>query len=311
MSASTETSDALTATKTRRVARLAVGPALPFLLHLRPAEWPIVTAHMLVGWLLARGIATPDSALVIGAAAWVVGLNGGTLALNSAFDRDEGDVAYLRNPPRPPRGLAWFALVLMLAGAAVTWNFPVAYRIAYGACALLSVAYSVPPVRLKAVGGVDWVINMIGFGTLTPFAGWALTGISVHREDALLLAAFCPLFAALYPLTQIYQMDEDRDRGDSTFVIRLGAHRALAVAVVSATFAFALFAVAAVLTQWPDRSLYRWAAIVIAALAWCAVLVPWVREGRLWSSAEHQRAMYHALGAWAITDAAVIVAWCL
>ena len=31
--------------------------------------------------------------------AWVVLLNGGTLAYNSAWDRDTGAVAYLRRPP--------------------------------------------------------------------------------------------------------------------------------------------------------------------------------------------------------------------
>ena len=43
---------------------------------------------------------------LLGLALWVVCLNGGTLALNSAFDRDEGDIAYLRRPPPPPRYLA-------------------------------------------------------------------------------------------------------------------------------------------------------------------------------------------------------------
>src|SRR5690606_22266408 len=97
--------------------RRALGPLAPYLLHLRPAEWPIVFAHASVGWLLARGIAVPDQPYILGMIAWVVALNGGTLALNSAFDRDEGDIAYLRNPPTPPRGLVAFALALMFTGA--------------------------------------------------------------------------------------------------------------------------------------------------------------------------------------------------
>ena len=36
---------------------------------------------------------------------------------------------------------------------------------------------------------------------------------------ALVLFAFCPLFAALYPLTQIYQHAEDSRRGDRTLVV--------------------------------------------------------------------------------------------
>ena len=56
------------------------------------------------------------AALLGGIVLWVVCLNGGTLALNSAFDRDEGDVAYLKRPPPPPRHLAAFSLGLMGAG---------------------------------------------------------------------------------------------------------------------------------------------------------------------------------------------------
>jgi len=60
------------------------------------------------------------------------------------------------------------------------------------------------------------VINMWGFGTLTPFAAWAATGRPLDAGHALVLLGFCPLFAGLYPLTQLYQVEEDRRRGDRT-----------------------------------------------------------------------------------------------
>ena len=65
------------------------------------------------GRLSARGRVSParppasgSAPALLGLVLWVVCLNGGTLALNSAFDRDEGDIAYLRRPPLPPRHLA-------------------------------------------------------------------------------------------------------------------------------------------------------------------------------------------------------------
>jgi 4-hydroxybenzoate polyprenyltransferase len=301
--------DPLEATPTRRALHHFLGPALPWLLHLRPAEWPVMAGHTALGWLLAAGWRAPDGTAMLGLAAWVVCLNGGTLALNSAFDRDEGDVAYLRRPPRPPRGLAAGAMILMLAGLALTWTFPAPWPWLYGACVLMSIAYSMPPLRLKAVGGADWLINMVGFGILTPWAGWAITGRPLSLPDALLLGAFGPLFAAFYPLTQLYQMDEDRARGDQTMVIRLGARRALAVALVAAALAFAMIAAAAVLAEWTTDGWLRWASLGVAVLAWIAVLVPWYQDGAGWSTREHQRGMYHALGAWALTDAAVLIAW--
>jgi 4-hydroxybenzoate polyprenyltransferase len=293
-----------------------LGSRLDYLLHLRPVEWPIMAAHTAVGYLLAVGLngAARGERLgpaLAGLALWVGCLNGGTLALNSAFDQDEGDIAYLRNPPPPPRRLALFALLLMGGGQVAALGLPPAYQAAYAACFVLSVLYSVPPIRLKAVAGADWLINMVGFGTLTPFAGWAASGRPLEATHGIVLLAFCPLFAGLYPLTQLYQMEEDAKRGDRTLALILGARRSLDAAIAAAAAAFALLAWAGIRSAWPTPASegWRWAALGIALLAWLAVLGPWrARAGRL-SPADHQRRMYHALGAWAVTDLAVVLVW--
>ena len=183
---------------------------------------------------------------------------------------------------------------------------------AYGICFVLSILYSVPPFRLKAVAGADWLINMWGFGTLTPFAGWAATGLPVDPARRLVLLAFCPLFAALYPLTQLYQMDEDRRRGDRTLALRLGLGRSLAVATLCAALAVALFLAGGVRAGWrlhsPD-DLARWAGVILIAAAWAIVLIPWLVGHARLAPAGHQRRMYLALGAWAVTDVTVALAW--
>ncbi len=293
-----------------------LGPRLAYLLHTRPAEWPIMAAHTSLGYVLAVGLdgaargerLTPALA---GLGAWVIGLNGGTLAVNSAFDRDEGDVAYLRAPPPPPAHLFAFGLALMAGGVAVAVFLPRPYLAAYALCFVLSMLYSVPPVRLKAVAGADWLINMWGFGALTPFAGWAATGVPLTAAGGLVLLAFCPLFAAFYPLTQIYQIDEDRARGDRTLVIRLGVRSSLIIAVGCTLVAFALFGVAGSLAGWRSggHDLWRWAVLALAGACWLTVLAPWLAGHAGWSRAGHQRGMYAALGAWALTDVAVAVAW--
>jgi 4-hydroxybenzoate polyprenyltransferase len=293
-----------------------LGSRLDYLLHLRPAEWPIMAAHTTVGYLLAVGLggAARGERLgpaLAGLALWVGCLNGGTLALNSAFDRDEGDIAYLRNPPPPPRRLAAFALLLMASGQVAALALPPAYQAAYAVCFVLSLMYSVPPVRLKAVAGADWLINMVGFGTLTPFAGWAATGRPLEATDGIVLLAFCPLFAALYPLTQLYQLEEDARRGDRTLALILGVRRSLDAAIAAATAAFALFAWAGIRSAWspPASGAWQWAALGVALLAWLAVLGPWRARARRLSPADHQRRMYHALAAWAVTDLAVVLVW--
>jgi 4-hydroxybenzoate polyprenyltransferase len=301
-------------TRVRRAGYRLLGKRLDFLLHTRPAEWPIVAAHTSIGYLLAVGVqnALRSARLadaVAGIALWVICLNGGTLAFNSAFDRDEGDVAYLRQPPAPPRGLAAFALTLMLLGLLGALLLAVGYLVAFAVCVALSVLYSAPPFRLKSVPGADWLINMVGFGTLTPYAGWAASGLPVGTTGRLVLLAFCPLFAALYPLTQIYQLEEDARRGDRTLALALGTRKSLLVASVAATLAFALFGIAAGRSDWEMAERWRWLPLICAAAAWGVVLFSWLRRESGMSARDHQRGMYRALVSWALTDVAVVLAW--
>jgi 4-hydroxybenzoate polyprenyltransferase len=298
----------------RRFGYGLLGSRFDYLLHTRPLEWPIMAAHTAVGYLLAVGLAGAAkgeflNASLLGIVLWVCCLNGGTLALNSAYDRDEGDIAYLRRPPPPPRHLSGFALALMLLGFPIAFLLPGAYRAVYAICLGMSVLYSVPPFRLKAMPGADWVINMTGFGTLTPYAGWASTGLPLDPARGLVLLAFCPLFAALYPLTQIYQFEEDARRGDLTLARMLGVRSSLLVSCGGVVLAFALFVLAGLKTGWEGLEVARWSGLLIAALAWSAVLLPWLVRHRSMQEPDHQRGMYYALSAWALTDIVVVLAW--
>jgi len=286
--------------------RLLPGDLFSYVLHLRPAEWPIMAGHTLLGYVLAvgfggvvRGAWLPQAlfALVV----WVICLNGGTLAINSVFDKDEGDIGYLNAPPPLPRHLLAFSVTLLAGGQLLAFALPPAFRLAYAICFVLSVLYSVPPFRFKAVAGVDWVINMWGFGTLTPFAAWAATGRPLDAGHALVLLGFCPLFAGLYPLTQLYQMEEDRRRGDRTLALLLGLRASLGVAIACTVLAFALFGWAAALLgvgAWP---------LVVPLATWLAVLGAWYGRREVLSPAGHQRGMYRALAAWAVTDLVVLL----
>jgi len=290
--------------------RLLPGDLFSYILHLRPAEWPIMAGHTLLGYVLAvgiRGAARGEHltealwALVL----WVVFLNGGTLAINSVFDRDEGDIGYLNAPPPLPRYLLHFSVALLAGGQLLALALPAGFPIAYAICFVMSVLYSVPPFRFKAVAGVDWVINMWGFGTLTPYAAWAATGRPLDVGHGLILLAFCPLFAGLYPLTQLYQFDEDRRRGDRTLALILGMQKSLVVAIASVVLAFGLLGWAAVVLDAPVVPL------ALPFAAWLAVLLPWLLRHPSWTPAEHQRGMYRALTAWAVTDVVVLLvfAW--
>jgi len=287
--------------------RVLPGDLYSYLLHMRPAEWPIMAAHTLLGYVLAVGFAgvvrgawLPQA---LGALAiWVIFLNGGTLAINSVFDRDEGDIGYLNAPPPLPRYLLHFSVALLVAGQLLAFTLPRGFQIAYAICFVLSILYSVPPFRFKAVAGVDWVINMWGFGTLTPYAAWAATGRPLDAGHGLVLLAFCPLFAGLYPLTQLYQFDEDRRRGDRTLALILGMRASLIVATLSTLLAFGLLVWGMRLLQVGPKGF----ALLLPLVLWLAVLLPWLSGYAAWSPKQHQRGMYRALAAWAVTDLTVL-----
>jgi len=286
----------------RRVAERLLGrEALAYVLHLRPMEWPIMAAHFLLGTFLAAGLRVPVARVAAGLLLFVVLLNGGTLAINSAFDKDEGDIGYLKNPPRPPRHLFEVSLAMLIASAGLGFLLPPAFAWSTALCAVLSILYSVPPIRLKARAGWDLLINAAGFGLLTPLAGWGLSGRPVTPAFWKVIVGFALLFGALYPLTQIYQIEEDRGRGDRTLVIQLGEALSLWGALGLAVAAHLWFA-------WGALQAGRGPLPLLLSMgAWTGVLLPWCLQWRRWTPRQSEAGMYRALVAWAVTDVSLLL----
>lgn len=296
--------------------------ALDALRLMRPRQWPILSAQFLVGASLAL---PPWPALPVavsgldawplagGWLAWVVLLNGGTLAYNSAWDRDEGPVAYLRRPPRPARWLAtaaalWMALAIPAGTAA---GGPALGALA-AACVVLSLAYSHPRPRLKGRPGLDLLVNMAGYGAGTTLAGWLCAraalpaGAPAPAAPAILAAvAFACLFGSFYPLTQIYQADADRARSDATLTTRLGARRALGLAIILGLAALGALQAALAIAA---AGAWRWLPAG-ALFLWLTHLWAWRERAARMDAAAHERGMYRALALWAVVDAALLAAW--
>jgi len=122
---------------------------------------------MSMGLLLANGFHfTADvlSRWVLAALSWAVMGSGGTLALNSAFDKDEGDIAFLHDPPKPPRLLALFALGVMTIGLIIAFFISIRFVVAYLICFAMSIIYSVPPFRIKSRPGAERMIGSAATG---------------------------------------------------------------------------------------------------------------------------------------------------
>ena len=270
-----------------------------------------MVGHTSIGFIIAigaRGFVRGDrmGPYLMMLLSWVGCLNAGTLALNSAFDRDEGDIGYLDAPPPIPKNLAVVSVALMAVGQLLALRLGAAFAIAYAICFAMSIAYSVPPMRLKAVAGADWAINIIGVGVLTPFAGWSASGFALRAEARWIMIGFGCLFGSLYPLTQIYQFDEDSSRGDRTLARILGVRVSLLISAGAAALAFVAFSHGLLLA---GPTAMSQTALFLAGTVWAVILGDWIlRQGRM-ASAEHQRGMYRALAAWALTDVAMVIAF--
>jgi len=273
---------------------------MAYLMYLRPLEWPIMTAHFLLGSLLAVGIDLHWSSTLLGWFIFVILMNGGTLAINSAFDKDEGDIGYLKSPPEMPKYLLHVSTAMLLAAFLLGYLLPPVFAWATAACVLMSVLYSVPPARLKSRAGWDLVINMLGYGLLTPLAGWGLTGIPLTSWFWKVCIGFAFLFGALYPATQIYQVEEDAARGDRTLVITLGITQSLYAALLLQAAAHAMFIWAALERATP----LFW--ILVSLISWSAVIIHWLIRCRSMSQNQHEKRMYRLLVCWTLTDAALL-----
>lgn len=149
-------------------------------------------------------------------------------AYNSYFDKDKGSIGGLKNPPPVDKGLYYLAilfdgLALVLGLVKINLTFTMMLLV-YG---LVSKAYSHPSIRLKKMPIVGWIVTGLFQGLFT-FA-MCYVGINnfsfenVLRSNVLVAGLLTSVMLwANYPMTQIYQHEEDAERGDRTLSLQLG-----------------------------------------------------------------------------------------
>lgn len=147
---------------------------------------------------------------------------------NSFFDKDEKSIGGLKNPPPVRKGLyhlslALDALAIILGYLKINTTFAVMLLI-YG---LVSKAYSHPDIRLKKYAWTSWIITGVFQGLFTFLMCYVgindfTLGASIKHETMVAGALTSLMLWANYPLTQVYQHEEDVQRGDITLSSRLG-----------------------------------------------------------------------------------------
>ncbi|MDH4090632.1 MAG: UbiA family prenyltransferase [Cyclobacteriaceae bacterium] len=169
---------------------------------------------------------------------------------NSYFDKDEKSIGGLKNPPPVKRGLYYLslsfdAIAILLGYFAIHLTFAIMLLI-YG---LVSKAYSHPGIRLKKYSIIGWFVAGLfqGFFTFV----MCYVGINSYAlENSLSMSVGVPgllcsgMLWANYPMTQIYQHEEDGKRGDKTLSRMLGIRGTfyfVAVVFALVTLGFVLY----------------------------------------------------------------------
>jgi 1,4-dihydroxy-2-naphthoate octaprenyltransferase len=147
---------------------------------------------------------------------------------NSYFDKDEKSIGGLKNPPPVNRSLYFVSLLfdavaIILAYVKISPLFAMMILI-YG---LVSKSYSHPSVRLKKYPIIGWLT----VGVFQGFFTFMMSYIGVNDFDLENLMRAKVLIPAIltsvmllgnYPMTQIYQHEEDAKHGDKTMSMMLG-----------------------------------------------------------------------------------------
>ncbi|HLN74929.1 MAG: UbiA family prenyltransferase [Methylococcaceae bacterium] len=195
---------------------------------------------------------------------------------NSYQDRDEGSIGGLKYPPKVTVNLYYSTLLMditaLVLGLFISLNFSLMVLVFI----VISRAYSYRDIRLKKY-------PFIGFLTVFVFQGafvylMSMTAISglkmqdLFTENALICMAVASLFiGSIYPLTQIYQHQADKDDGVISLSYKLG---------YSGTFIFSgiLFSIAVLLLLYYFNQKHQ----VIPLILFLLMMLPVIYRLSVW-----------------------------
>lgn len=151
----------------------------------------------------------------------------GSNAYNSFMDEDKGSIGGLEKPPPVTVRLYYASIVCDVLGLLLCALIGIKMIFLIMMYIGVSKAYSWKKIRLKKYSVLGWLVVILFQGGYTfMFVNMAAENIfnsswfTFKNTEAMLLASL--LIGSYYPLTQIYQHEEDSERGDYTISYRLG-----------------------------------------------------------------------------------------
>jgi 1,4-dihydroxy-2-naphthoate octaprenyltransferase len=223
--------------------RSGLALARDLIIHLRLHFQLLLAPIFLWGYFLANG--KLDADFWLGFLAFHIFLYGGITAFNSYYDRDEGPVGGLVKPPPVTPALLPFSLVTQALGFILAAFVNLPFLIIYLLILLMGLAYSHPRWRWKGRPLAGLATVAVGQGVLASLGGWVCANPSLAAVDGMSglgILAVTLVTTGFYPLTQIYQIEEDRARGDWTFAVWVGPSGVFIFAIITQGLAAVLLA---------------------------------------------------------------------
>jgi 4-hydroxybenzoate polyprenyltransferase len=262
----------------------------PYLLHLRLGFNLLLSPIYLWGAFLGGG-GLGDPRFWFGYVSLHLFLYGGTTAFNSFYDEDDGPIGGMLRPPPVDPGLLRFSLVVQALGLLPAAASGPVFLLAWLALFTVFAAYSHPLTRLKARPAAALAAIALGQGAIGFALGWlavALPAGLLSRTGLVGMTSAALVVTGLYVITQSYQAEADRARGDITLAVQLGAGTSLLLAGLP-------LAVGGGLVVWWVGLMLGWARAAVLA-AFFAVLAAWLIRWALgFAEAEVERNFHVAM----------------
>lgn len=168
----------------------------------------------------------------------------GSNVYNSYMDEDTGSIGGLKNPPPVTQKLYYASILVDTAGIIICMPAGWQLTLVLAGYIAFSKAYSWHGIRVKKYAWPGWIAVMFFQGGYTFMLGHMAATNIIGTEWFTAKNIECMIISSLfiggyYPLTQIYQHEEDSSRGDFTISYVLG---------IKGSFIFSaiMFAVAAI-----------------------------------------------------------------
>ena len=158
---------------------------------------------------------------------------------NSFMDRDTSPIGGLKNPLQPTKQLFFVTVVIDIVAIALSFLISSIFAAGIFFYILASRAYSYRKIRLKKFPIIGYLTVIIFQGAVTFFLVFH-GGSSNHSLQVPVLAMIASslLIGGFYPLTQIYQHEEDRKDNVITISILLGYKGTFVFTGIVYAFAF-------------------------------------------------------------------------